>query len=493
MSEANGIGADPLNEEQEIKQRSAVMRAAWKRKDKAQEYSILSDKGRTDIGNACRFVFDNEGRILYVVKWRRWLHWDGCRWVDDGGVGVQEAGKRFAENLWKQFLDAAKSTTERDELSAIRTFVKRSNQRNQINDFIALAATDERVVCQHENLNRDPYLLNVKNGTVNLRTGELGKHSPNDLITQLAPVEYDPKAQCPNWLDALNLIFDGDGSLVCYFQQLCGYMLSGLTDAHILPIAYGTGCNGKSTITNVMLGLLGDYGHTANQDLILPTKMNPHPTERAQLYQKRVVAISETPQDRWMDESKMKSLTGGDEVNCRRNKEDFWTFKPTHKFWMSTNHKPRIRGTDEGVWRRLKLIPFTVDVRKKTTPNPGLAKWLIENEGPGILAWAVRGFREWMEFGFAEPPAVVAATNTYRAAEDELGQWLTDYCILEDGAEERADRLFKAYSMSGGKLTNTAFGTRLSERFEKLKATSGPNRMKVVYRGIRLADGELEF
>jgi P4 family phage/plasmid primase-like protien len=454
-----------------------------------QDFTITTEPGRTDIGNAWRFVQAYEGRVLYVVKWKRWLHWDGCRWVDDGGVGVQEAGKRFAEKLWREFTEAARTSIDRDELSAIRSFVKRTNQRDKIRDFIALAATDERVACQHENLNRDPYLLNVKNGTVDLRTGELGKHSPHDMITQLAPVEYDAEAECPKWLDALDLIFDGDRGMILYLQQLLGYCLSGLVGQHILPIAYGSGCNGKSTITNVMLGLLGDYGTTANAELLLPARHSGHPTEKAQLYQKRFVAISEPSQGRRLDESKTKELTGGDQVNCRRVQEDFWTFAPTHKFWMSTNHKPRIGGTDEGIWRRVKLIPFTVDLRTKTDPRPGLSDWLIENEGPGILAWAVQGFRDWLELGFSEPATVTEATADYRAAEDELGEWLSEFCIVEAAAVEQAGRLFESYQRAGGKLTKTAFGERMGHQFEKEKPTTGPNRKKVVYHGLRLADG----
>ena len=456
--------------------------------DKPQDFSILGDPGRTDIGNASRFVHAYEGRLLYVAKWRRWHVWDGKRWADDGGVGVQEAGKRFAENQWEEFTEAAKTPISRDELSAIRNFVKKTSHLRQIKDFIALAATDDRVACQHDKLNRDPYLLNCKNGTLDLRTGELGRHSPGDLITQLAPVDYDPKAQCPEWLAALDLIFDGDRSLVLYLQQLLGYCLSGLVSQHILPIAYGCGCNGKTTITNVILGLLGDYASTANYELLMPAKYSRHPTEKAQLYQKRFVAISEPSQGGRLDESKTKELTGGDMINCRRISEDFWSFSPTHKFWMSTNHKPKIVGTDEGIWRRVKLLPFTVDLRTKTTPQPGLSDWLIANEGPGILAWAVRGFRDWHELGFAEPPAVTTATEEYRADEDELGQWIGENCIVEDGAAEQAGRLFESYHLAGGKMSKKAFGEQLGQRFEKEKPTTGPNRKKVIYHGLRLAD-----
>lgn len=448
----------------------------------------LEDQNQTDVSNSERFVGTYRGKILYVSAWKKWLAWDGRRWFDDNGASVLRLGKRYAQSLWDVFAAAASTGVSRDELSALRTFCKRTNQRAKIKDFIELATADERVVCQSDELNRDPYRLNCLNGTLDLRTGELAKHNPADRITQITAVEYHPKAVCPEWLAALDLIFDGDKSLVCYFQQLCGYALSGMTDAHIMPIAYGAGCNGKSTVTNVLLGLLGDYAHTANQDLILPNKQNPHPTEKAQLYQKRFVAISEPSQGRWLDEAKLKSLTGGDRVNCRGMGENFWTFTPTHKFWLSTNHKPKIRGTDEGIWRRLKLIPFTVDIRTKTEPKEGLAEWLVANEGPGILAWAVRGFRDWMEFGFAEPEAVTFATATYKAAEDELGQWLADNCHIDEGTEERADRLYRAYTATGGRMSQKAFGNQLSERFEKAKATAGPNRNKVVYQGLRLAD-----
>jgi putative DNA primase/helicase len=472
-------------------ERKKAEQLEWRRSEEAKRFSIAVDTGRTDNANAWRFVTQYEGRVLHVAQWKRWLAWDGRRWRDDSGVGVYQLAKRFSDKLWAEFTEAAKAGVERDELGVIRTFVKQTNQRAKMADFIALAASDERVVCQSDALNRDPLLLNVENGTVDLRTGELGQHSPNDLITQLAPVKFDADADCPRWLEALNLIFDGDQSIIDYLQRLVGYFLTGLTSQHVLPIAYGVGCNGKSTITNVLTGLLGDYATIASEDLLLPTKQHQHPTEKAQLYQKRFVAISEPSQGRYMDDAKVKGLTGGDQVNCRRCNEDFWTFTPTHKFWMSTNHKPKIRGTDEGIWRRVKLIPFTVDLRTKTDPQAGLSDWLIANEGPGILAWAVRGFRDWAEFGFSEPAAVTAATAEYRSAEDELGQWLAEFCVIEDRAVELTSRLFESYQRAGGKLSKTAFGEQLGQRFRKEKATSGPYRQRVVCHGLRLVETEV--
>jgi putative DNA primase/helicase len=448
---------------------------------------ICRSEGQTDTANSKRFVDRFNGRILYVPDWQDWLAWDGKRWVRDKSVSVLRFGKEYAESLWLDHTRAAQSGMSRDELAKLRTFVKKSNDRGGIISFIALATADKRVVCSPEEMNRDPVLLNCQNGTLNLETGELAKHNPADRITQLAGVAYDEKASCPQWLATLDLVFDHDRGLIAYFKQLCGYMVSGLTEAHIMPIAYGTGRNGKSTITKVLAGLLGDYATSANEELLLPTKQSQHPTERAQLYQKRFVAIDETTQERGLAEAKVKNLTGGDRVNCRGVSENFWTFDPTHKFWLSTNYRPKISGTDEGIWRRIRLIPFTVNISRKTQERGDMWKWLIENEGPGILAWAAQGFREWRKSGFTEPESVTRATADYRAEEDALGRWIAETCIEEQGAEERADRLYRAYSASGGRISQKAFGEQLGQRFEKLKATSGPNRLKVVYRGLRLA------
>jgi putative DNA primase/helicase len=447
---------------------------------------IGTDAGRTDASNAERFVDAFQSRIMYVPSWGRWLHWDGARWHDDNGVGVRQCAKLYAKRLWAELARQA-ANMDRDELGTLQTFCKQSNQVQRIRAFIELAESDKRVVCQVEQLNQHPTLLNVKNGTVDLESGELRKHDPADRMTQVSGVEYDASATCPQWEAAVDLIFDHDAKLVRYFQQLLGYSCSGLVDYHVLPMNFGPGGNGKSLVWNVVATILGDYAKAAPQDLLCPVK-GQHPEILAGLYQKRFVAVAELDQGRHLAEAAAKMLTGGDIISARRMYENSWDYVPTAKIWLSTNHKPKVSGTDPAIWRRIRLIPFAVDIASKTTPKPGFAKWLTDNEGPGILNWLLAGFRDYRQNGMMEPEAVKLATSDYRAAEDSLGEFLRDYCVVEPKAICLASSLFEVYQRDyGGKWTKTEFGKALAERFAKEKQKSGPYRDKIVYFGVRVA------
>lgn len=446
---------------------------------------IAGTRGQTDAANATRFVDEFHRELIHVPPWRKWLSWDGSRWAEDAGVGVMQRAKRYAEDLWNHLPRIAKHLDEGD-LAKVVTFIKGTNQTQKIHSFLTLASVDERVVCPVDELNSDPTLLNVANGTIDLTTGKLRPHNPADRITQLANVVYDPDAKCPEWENTLDLIFNFDPELTRYVQRLLGYSISGDTGEHVLPIAWGKGNNGKSTVWNVVADLLGDYASLANEDLLMGEK-NSHPTDKCGLYQKRFVAISEPEKNSKLKESRVKELTGDRFITARRMKEDFWTFQRTHTFWLSTNYLPRIDGTDEGIWRRVKLIPFAVDLREKVEVKTDFDTWLVKNEGPGILAWLVRGYLGYRNNGFAEPLAVTNATSVYRGDSDPLGDFLDDYCIIESDAEETSKELFRVYKdLHGGKWTQTGFGKAMAERFKKDRPDAGNNRKKTVYLGVRL-------
>ncbi len=448
--------------------------------------NILLESGRTDSANAERFIDSNAAGLVFVPEWGKWLSWDGRRWHDDSNVGIWQRAKQHAKSLWSLLVDHAPNV-DRDELGTLQSFIKASNQLGKILAFVKLAESDKRIVCPVSALNQHHARLNVLNGTVDLETGELLKHDPANRITQLANVRFDAAATCPEWEATLQLIFDGDNDLIRYVQQLLGYSCSGLTDYHVLPICWGGGNNGKSTIWGVVEKLLGDYSKPASQDLLLPVQQQ-HPTIIADLYQRRFVPLAEIDQGQHLAEAIAKTLTGGDKLTARKCKQDFWDFEPTHKLWLSSNHKPKISGTDGGIWRRVKLIPFTVDIATKTTPKPGFARWLIQHEGPGILAWMVRGFQDYRQNGMAEPQCVTIATNEYRSAEDKLGVFLHEHCTIEADSTATAAELFEVYQRDfGGKWSKTAFGSAMAERFTKERGTSGPLRNKWVYRGVRLS------
>lgn len=260
-------------------------------------------------------------------------------------------------------------------------------------------------------LDAHTWWLNVDNGTLDLRNGTLRPHERRDYLTQLCPVAYDPAAKCPTWLQFLETILGRDGDLVVYVQRLVGYCLTGSTREHVLPFLYGVGANGKSTFIGTLLAMLGsDYAIKAPSDLLL-AKQDTHPTERADLFGKRLVACVEVEDGRRLAESLVKELTGGDRVRARRMREDFWEFPATHKIWLAANHKPTVRGIDLGIWRRIKLLPFTVVIPDDQQDKDLPVKLL--DELPGILAWAVEGCRQWLVDGLREPACVRSATGDY--------------------------------------------------------------------------------
>lgn len=453
--------------------------------------ALLGPENRTDAGTAKRFVDRYHDELLYVAPWKKWLAWDGRRWAIDHSVGVHQRAKEFSNSLWADFVAVAKYVKgdgSREILNSLRSYVQKTNSTSGIENYLSLAQYDPKVVCQVDALNCDPYLLNVLNGTIDLRSGELRPHSPGDRLTQLAPMPYDPAADCPKWLHTLELIFDGNAELIRYVQQLLGYSISGDTGEHLLPIAFGWGNNGKSTIWGTVTELLGDYATLASEELLLGSKSN-HPTEKASLYQMRFVAISEPEKNSNLRESRVKELTGDRTINARRMNEDFWTFQRTHTFWLSTNHLPKIDGTDLGIWRRVKLIPFNADLSKKTTVIKDFDRWLLANEGPGILSWLVRGYLDYRANGLIEPKAVLDATATYRGDSDELGDFIAEYCVLDENAMVPASELFSVYrDIHKGTDKQTTFGKEVANRYKKDRPDTGPFRKKTVYKGLRLRD-----
>jgi putative DNA primase/helicase len=290
------------------------------------------------------------------------------------------------------------------------------------------------------------------------------------------------------WCKFLKVVL-ADVELRAFVRRLVGYCLTGSTQEHVLPFLYGIGSNGKSTFLNVVLALLGvDYAIKAPTDLLLAKKNETHPTELADLFGKRFVACIEAEDGRRLAESLVKELTGGDRIRARHMREDFWEFSATHKIWLAANHKPQVRGTDHGIWRRIKLIPFTVIIPDDQQDKELLNKLLAEL--PGILNWALAGCLEWQQAGLGEPPAVKAATADYRNEMDVLGDFIADRCIIGDDYGAGSAQLFEAYKAwaeSAGErpVTQRRFGLQMVERgFRSDRYTAGPHKGRNYWRGI---------
>ena len=423
----------------------------------------------TDLGNAGRLVHRYGADLRYCWAWGKWLVYDGRRYrIDDTG----EIYRLAADTVVSIYAEAAAAPDE-ERRKALAKHAARSEAGSRIREMVDLARS--KVPIKQEALDADVHLLNALNGTIDLRTGELREHRRDDLITKLAPVEYDRNAAAPTWAATLERALPSE-ELRRFFKKLVGYALTGDISEHVLPVLYGTGANGKSTILNALLATVGDYGMQAAPDLLV-AKKGSHPTEVADLFGMRLVASIEVEDGRRLAESLVKQLTGGDKVRARRMRQDFWQFDPTHKVFMAVNHKPEIRGTDTAIWRRLRLIPFT-----ETIPPAEQDKKLpekLEAELPGILAWAVEGCLEWTREGLQAPAEVRKATGQYRSEMDVIGAFLQDECEVGPGLKASFTELYSRYETwceEGGERAETRrrFNARLKERGGFEARRSGP-------------------
>jgi putative DNA primase/helicase len=383
----------------------------------------------TDLGNARRFVAAARGRFLFVHAWRCWMHYDGRRWVRDGAKQTHELAANVARSLF-----GLTATAKSLEDKAIADHALRSQRRDRVEAMVSLAASalpDLRA--EPSDFDRDPDLLNLMNGTLDLRTGELRRHDPDDLVTKLVPIAFDGDAQAPTWERFLVDVLP-DADTRAFVQRAAGYSATGHVREHALLFLYGKGRNGKGTFTRAISSVLGDYVDVAPPGLLLASNSERHPTDIVDLVGKRLVTAAETGESSAWNEERVKWLTGGDALKGRGMREN-WSasFQPTHKLWIESNHKPRVRGVDEGIWSRIKEVPFRRQWREASddAPERGLLpvqdlhlREKLDAERPGILAWVVRGAQAWHAHGLGTPREVREATAAYRRDEDVLGDFL---------------------------------------------------------------------
>jgi putative DNA primase/helicase len=437
---------------------------------------------RTENAMAVEFIDINRDRLRYAPAWKEWLIWDGKRWKGDHDrVRTMRCAREMVRSYW----DRRKNMTSEEAVVDWEKFCRFANRKMAIESMMALARCDSRTAIDYESLNRGIYLLNLQNGTYDLATREFREHRQADAITQIANVAYDREAKCPMWRAFIDLIFGDDKESARYIQALLGYSCSGDVGEHVLPICYGSGANGKSTLWNAVVELLGDYAWVASSKLLLGTT-NEHPTIMASLYQRRLVTISEPEEGSRLRESTIKELTGDSRMTCRKMRQDEWSFERTHKLWMATNHLPQVHGTDDGIWRRIKAIPFRVDLRKATKPIPDYHKLLVREEGPGILNWLLEGYADWQAHGFIEPQSVIEETRAYRGDSDEIGRFVSDCCDVSPQLVETSTSLYEAYRSWGGQKSQTQFSKSLQSRFPCKTRCFGRFRNRRVFEGLAL-------
>lgn len=432
-----------------------------------------------DVGNGKRLVRHHGQDLRFVAKWRRWICWDGRLWSLDETGEVERRAKAMAAAIYDEAATLAREgKTEAAE--SVAGHAKRSHSSRSILAAIACAASEPGITIRHDGLDANPWLLTVLNGTLDLKTGTLGPHRREDFNTKLAPVDFDPDATCPAFDKFLDELMLGRQGLVAFLRRYFGYCLTADVSEQVLVVLHGGGSNGKSTLLDILRAVFGDYGMQASTDLLMAPSagVERHSTELTDLFGMRLCVAIENEEGRQFAEARVKQLTGGDRVRARRMREDHWEFPPTWKLALATNHKPSIRGTDDAIWRRIRLVPFDVRAVDPTeeTPQPpftiardaGLLDRLRQ-EKAGILAWLVRGCLEWQRNGLGTPEEVRAATRGYRDSEDVLHAFLEERCIVGKQYSVAASAVFDEYQSwakaSGeGSLTKRTLGVRLAEK-----------------------------
>jgi putative DNA primase/helicase len=395
---------------------------------------------------------------------------------------------RLAKDTVEAMYEEASKLASNAQRDALLKHAIRSQAEARLKAMVSLAESEDSVVFAAHKLDADPWLLGVQNGVVDLKTGQFRPARQGDLITKRAEVAFDAAAKCPEWLKFLDTVTGGDADLQSYIQRTVGYTLTGSVREEVLFVLYGTGSNGKSTFRETVHSLLGNYALAADAGLLIERKTPGGATpELARLKGRRLISINETSENDHLNEARVKFITSQDKITARNLYQDFFDFDPSHKTFLTTNHKPIIRGTDIGIWRRIHLLPFTVAIRADKVEKDFRERRLMP-ELPGILNWALAGLAAYREQGLNPPVTVLASTQEYRADMDVVGQWIADRCEQDPNARVPTSLAYNDYSRwaeeeVGWALKKLTFRRHLSDR--GFGAAKGAHGQRAI-RGLRL-------
>lgn len=425
-----------------------------------------------DMGNAERFVdlFGENVRYCYTEK--KWYFYNSMRWsVDNLGVIL-----RMADKCVEAMKAEAKLYLQADEESGgnmAKAFEKHmKSSRSNKSKKAMLNEIEHHLPILPIQMDRYKMALNTPSGIINLKNGDVKAHNPEYYFTKITSVDCAEAADCPRWLAFLDDIFAGDKDLIRYIQKAVGYSLTGSTAEQCAFFLYGTGRNGKSTFIDVIRDVFGDYAANIQPETIMvkSSQSNAINSDIARLKGARLVTSVEPNEGVRLNEGLLKQLTGDDTVTARKLYSEEFEFKPEFKLWMATNHKPIIRGTDTGIWRRIHMIPFDVQIPEDKVDKNLTHK--LKAEMTGIFKWCIDGCLMWQREGLQMPAAVLKSVREYRREMDVISAFIEDKCTLEGTVQ--ASTLYAAYvswadSNNEYCMSNTKFSTEIAKRFEKIK------------------------
>jgi putative DNA primase/helicase len=443
--------------------------------------SRASEENLTDLGNARRLVRLHGDGLRHVHLWNNWLVFDGRRWAIDRNGEVM---RRAQQTIATMYAEASK-LPEADARRALADHAQKSESERRLRALVSLASSISGMPISPEELDQDPLLLSARNGTIDLTNGELRPHRREDFITKMVPADFDPARRSHLFESFLKQVVP-DPAVRAFLQRAIGYSLTGLTKEQVLFILWGSGANGKTTFMETMLSLVGEYATRTPSETFLARRNTGIPNDLARLRGARFIAAVEMEEGRQLAEVRVKELTGGDTVSARWLYGEWFDFKPAGKFWIGTNHKPVVSGTDHAIWRRLRLIPFTETIAEEACDRELPKK--LQAELTGILTWAVEGCLAWQQEGLNPPGVVLLATNRYRDEQDVLGTFIDECCTTGESLWVASSDLLQAYEQWSGdhSMSQRKFAAHLRERgFTPARKEHGRRR---VWEGIGLAE-----
>ena len=448
----------------------------------------------TDVGNAERLITKHGQDLKYVAAQSSWYVWSGDRWkLDDVGL-AKERAKDTARDLWAE-ADAAVEAAPEDKEKTVRrawnSHAKQTHNAAKLSAMLAVANSDPAVRERYESFDSDPWLLGTVGGVLDLREAALLTPCRQHMISRQATVPYDDRAPCPRWERFVLEIMGGDPEMAHYLKCAAGYSLTGVVTEQVFFALYGYGSNGKGTFLKLMQDLLGEYGGTSDFQTFLAQDSQRVRNDIAALAGRRFVAAEEPEEGRALDSAAIKKLTSDEPVQARFLHKEFFTFEPTHKLWLATNSKPEVRDTTDGIWRRMRLIPFERQFEASEC-DPNL-KRALRSELPGILRWAVEGCMEWQRLGgLPYPDKVRAAVTQYREEQDILGGFIRDRITVDPEAITRGPDLYLEYKSwaernGHGAMSNRRLTRELVPRFHKEPTVQKTRDMYgPIWKGLRL-------
>ena len=447
-----------------------------------------------ELGHGERFV-DSWGHCTRFDATRgTWMIWRGNHWAVDEANEVVLRMTRVAKNILNSESAAMQACAKQFDdpyLDAARKVyaegLKLHNFRT-ISAALQIARVLPGMTTRASQYDADPMVFNCESGVIDLRTGLMSQHRSESLLTKISPLRLgDADSKCPRWMQFLDEITCGDKELVDYLQRVVGYILTGSMREQCFFLFYGAGANGKSTFINVIKHLMGDYGQQVDFTTFMDMNRGASPrNDLASLVGRRFVVSPEGMDGKALDEPVVKQFTGGDPMTVRFLNKEFFTFQPVGKIVLASNHRPLVKGTDHGIWRRMRLVPFLAKFDASTADQNLLEKLIAE--GSAILRWAVEGSQLWAAQGLGIPTAVAVATMSYRSSMDIFQTFIDERCTVDFKSSTGSQVIYDAYSdwcVSAGirmPMKQSIFNQRLEERGFERKKTSAQN----VWLGVAL-------